>query len=86
MNKFQFKFFWAAESNCSSDYMSVASSFNNDKKNICPISDQHPVNWFHWILTLFWRQICFYNPWLNQGFLASQWLGPDSLGDLMEEK
>lgn len=66
MNKFQFKFFWAAESNCSSDYKSVASSFNNDKKNICPISDQHPVNWFHWILTLLWSQICFYNPWLNQ--------------------
>ena len=69
MNKFRFKFFWAVESNCSSDCMSVASSFNNDKKNICRISDQHPVNWFHSILTLFWNQICFYRAvftWLSK--------------------
>ena len=111
MNKFWFKFFWAVESNCSSDCMYVcseflsdshfivtacinqwiiviynnnimnkfrfkffwaASSFNNDKKNIGWISDQHPVNWFHWILTLFWSQICFYNPWVNQFWAFSE--------------
>ena len=72
MNKFKFKFFWAVESNCSGDCMSVVSFFNNDKKNIRRISDQHPENWFHWILTLFWSQICFYNPWLNQFWAFSQ--------------
>ena len=72
MNKFWFTFFWAVESNCSDDCMSVVSFFNNDKKNIRQISDQHPENWFHWILTLFWSQICFYNPWINQFWTFSQ--------------
>ena len=46
MNKFWFTFFWAVESNCSGDCMSVVSFFNNDKKNIRQMSDQHQKTGF----------------------------------------
>ena len=71
LNKFWCKFFWAAESNCSDDCMSVVSSFNNDEKNI-PDLWSAPSKLVSLILTLFWSQICFYNPWLNQFWAFSQ--------------
>ena len=83
LNKFWFKF----KSNCSSDCMSVASSFNNDKKNM-------PDLWSAPSKLVSLNPHSFLEPNLLLqsltksvlGFLARQWLGPDSLGDLMEEK
>ena len=71
LNKFWFKFFWAVESNCSGDCMSVVSFFNSDEKNM-PDLWSAPSKLVSLILTLFWSQICFYNPWLNQFWAFSQ--------------